>query len=354
MAKVNASWSGGGAFFALEPVWKGYPLNIVHLSIGCFEGLATNRPWIHKIGSICPACRRPSPELANSSMIEITPFPRQCLLIQRKIGVRHVLARHVLGSLVIGALLSVSPANAAGIEVHYAITLAGLSIGKASLSATLEGSTYTLNVNSAMTGIVGAVSKGRGAATARGNVGAGGVLTNGFSLSASNGTDQRTIQIAAAAGSVRSVVIDPPFEDKGGGGDRIPLRDSHKIGVMDPASALIMPSRAADPLDKANCERRIPVFDGSQRFDVVLSYASTKQVKSEKGYSGPALVCQARYVPVAGHRPERRVTKFMAENRHMEAWLVPVNGGKVLIPYRIAVKTMIGTTVIEAESFNPG
>lgn len=246
---------------------------------------------------------------------------------------------------------SLAPGFAQEFSARYRITLAGLSIGQATLEGALNGSTYTLNVSSALTGLVGAVSKGRGAATAKGNLAGTGVLSNGFSLSATNGHDSRTIQIAAASGSVRSVAIEPPFELKE---DRVPLRDSHRIGVIDPVSALLMPLRATDPLDKANCERRIPVFDGSQRFDVVLSYSGTKQVKSEKGYSGPVLVCSARYVPVAGHRPERRVTKFMIANREMDAWLAPVNGGKLLVPYRISVKTMIGTTVIEAVAFNSG
>jgi hypothetical protein len=251
-------------------------------------------------------------------------------------------------------MTGMSASHAADIGAQYGITLAGLQIGKASLTGAISGSSYTINVSSALTGLAGAVSGGRGAATAKGNVAGRNVLTNGFSFSASNGSSQRTIQIAAASGSVRNVVIEPPFEP-GAAGDRIPLRDSHKIGVLDPVSALIMPSRTADALDKSNCERRIPVFDGAQRFDVVLSYAGTRQVKSENGgYSGTVLVCQARYVPVAGHRPDRRVTKFMEANRNMDAWLAPVNGGKLLVPYRISVKTMIGTTVIEATSFNPG
>lgn len=265
-------------------------------------------------------------------------------------------SRGSLGGVTLAAtvlLAGASGARAADIGAQYGITLAGLQIGKASLSAAISGSSYTLNVSSALTGLAGAVSGGRGAATAKGNVAGRNVLTNGFSFSASNGKAQRTIQIAAASGSVRNVVIEPPFEP-GAAGDRIPLRDSHKIGVLDPVSALIMPSRSADALDKANCERRIPVFDGAQRFDVVLSYAGTRQVKSDNGYTGTVLVCQARYVPVAGHRPDRRVTKFMEANRHMDAWLAPVNGGKLLVPYRISVKTMIGTTVIEATSFNPG
>lgn len=246
---------------------------------------------------------------------------------------------------------AIGPAAAQNFSARYGITLAGLSIGQAALEASLSGTTYTLNVSSALTGLVGAVARGRGAATAKGNLAGTGVLSDGFSLNATNGRDSRTIQIAAVSGAVRNVSIEPPFELKE---DRVPLRDSHRIGVLDPVSALLMPARARDPLDKANCERRIPVFDGSQRFDVVLSYAGTKQVKSEKGYSGPVLVCSARYVPVAGHRPDRKVTKFMIANREMDAWLAPVNGGKLLVPYRISVRTMIGTTIIEAVAFNPG
>lgn len=249
------------------------------------------------------------------------------------------------------ALASTAAASAQDVAANYTISLAGLSIGKASINGTVSATSYTLNVSSALTGLVGAVSKGRGAATARGNIGGGTVLSNGFSLSATNGTDTRTIQIGVVSGSVRSIAIEPPLEEKS---DRIPVRDSHKIGVVDPVSALIMPVKGADPFDKSNCERRLPVFDGSQRFDVVLSYAGTRQVNGEGGYSGPVLVCSARYVPVAGHRPDRRVTKFMVENRNMEAWLAPVNGGKVFLPYRISVRTMIGTTVIEANRFNPG
>lgn len=265
---------------------------------------------------------------------------------------QHRSGLRVCGSLAVFLALA-SGAAAGDVVARYTISLAGLSLGKAALEGSLNGADYSLNVSSALTGIVGAVSKGRGAATARGNLANNGsVLTSGFSLSASNGKEDRTIQMAAASGSIRSVVIEPPFEDKAPEA-RVPLKDQHKLNVLDPVSALIMPVKGANPLDAANCDRRLPVFDGSQRFDVVLSYAGTRPVKAN-GYTGQALVCSARYVPVAGHRPDRRVTKFMVENKSMDTWLVPVNGGKQLIPYRISVKTMIGTAVIEADSFNPG
>lgn len=248
--------------------------------------------------------------------------------------------------------LSALPAPAGEVQARYGITLAGVSLGKASLQGALNGSDYEFNVSAALTGLVGAVAKGRGAATARGGLSNGAVLTNGFSLNATNGKDSRTIQMAASSGSVRSVSIEPPLEDKVPEA-RVPLAEKDKLNVLDPVSALIMPVKGGDPLDAANCNRTLAVFDGTQRFNVVLSFASKQPVKA-KDFLGVALVCSARYVPVSGHRPERKVTKFMAENKAMDVWLVPVNSGKQLVPYRISVKTMIGTAVVEAESFNPG
>jgi Protein of unknown function (DUF3108) len=72
---------------------------------------------------------------------------------------------------------------------------------------------------------------------------------------------------------------------------------------------------------------------------------------SATGYSGPVAVCALRYIPIAGHRPNRPGTKFMAENKNMEVWLAPIESARVLLPYRISVKTMIGTAVIEASEF---
>lgn len=267
------------------------------------------------------------------------------------------MSRLSLGSGLAAVVLAVLPAQAGEVQARYGISLAGVSLGKASLQGALNGADYEFNVSAALTGLVGAVAKGRGAATARGGLANGAVLTNGFSLNATNGKENRTIQMAASGGSVRSVTIEPPFEDKYPEA-RVPLSDKDKLNVLDPVSALIMPVKGADPLDAANCNRTLPVFDGTQRFNVVLSFASKQPVKTRdaqgKEVLGVALVCSARYVPVSGHRPERKVTKFMAENKAMDAWLMPVNGGKQLVPYRISVKTMIGTAVVEAESFNPG
>jgi hypothetical protein len=246
------------------------------------------------------------------------------------------------------SLVPVSTSHAQGVEAQYLISLAGLNLGRATLSGTLGEEAYSLNVSARLTGLVGAVTSGQGGASARGTIGKQ-PLSNGFALSASNGSTTRTVQISASAGSVKGVVIEPPFEPNP---ERVPVKPQHLVNIVDPVSALLMPVLGANAKDKANCNRKIPVFDGTQRFDVVLSFVETQQIEHESGYKGAILICSARYVPQAGHRPERRVTKFMMENKDMSVWLVPAQKGEVLLPLRISVKTMIGTSVIEATSFS--
>jgi hypothetical protein len=44
----------------------------------------------------------------------------------------------------------------------------------------------------------------------------------------------------------------------------------------------------------------------------------------------------------------------MAENKSMEVWLAPVGASRIVMPWRISVATMVGTTVIEATEFSAG
>ncbi len=253
--------------------------------------------------------------------------------------------RHAM--LIFGAISVFSgPALAGPIDAHYAVSLAGIPIGTAVMNGQVDNGHYNLTVSAKLVGIATMVSNGRGAAQASGGVNGARVLSGGYALSASNSQMSRTIQMSMAGGNIGAIKIEPPFDEKS---DRIPVTEANKRGVVDPVSALVMPMLAGNALAPENCNRTIPVFDGAQRFDVVLSYAGAKAVKS-KSFDGQAIVCKARYVPVAGHRPEREATKYMENNREMEAWLVPVAGAKVLVPYRIAVKTMIGTAVIEAQA----
>jgi hypothetical protein len=261
---------------------------------------------------------------------------------------KRMVKRRVPALVLMASLCGAGGAAAGPLEARYGVTLAGLSIGTAVFSGQISPQGYQAALNARLTGLVGVLTTGQGAVQVSGGFAGARPLSQGYALSANNSQISRTIQIGMSSGNITQVAIDPPFEPHA---DRVPVLEHHRRAVADPVSALIMPVAGnGDIMDPANCNRVIPVFDGVQRFDVTLSSAGSRVVNEpRKGYVGHALVCSARYAPVAGHRPIP-ATDYMKANREMSVWLVPVAGSRALVPWRIQVKTQVGALVIEAMS----
>lgn len=242
--------------------------------------------------------------------------------------------------------------HAASLEADYAISLIGIPIGTATLNGAIDAAGYKLSINAKMTGLVGGVTSGRGAGTATGNLVQSRINPASFAITAASSSDTRTIRMALGGSAVQAIDISPPIDPKP---DRVPVNDIHKRGIIDPISAFLMPVAASDPLSAATCNRSLPIFDGAARYDITMSYGGTRVVKIN-GYQGNVVVCNVRYVPIAGHRSERKATQFMAGNREISTWLAPIAGTNLVAPVRVSVKTMIGTAVIEATQFaaDPG
>jgi hypothetical protein len=49
--------------------------------------------------------------------------------------------------------------------------------------------------------------------------------------------------------------------------------------------------------------------------------------------------------------PRRKAIKYLVAQREMEAWLVPIAGTRVMVPFRVSVPTPIGMGVLEATEF---
>jgi hypothetical protein len=243
---------------------------------------------------------------------------------------------------VAAAVLAAAPARAEILKAEYGISLAGLPLGVAHATAAIEGRRYRLDVQARLTGIASIVSSGRGGGTATGSLATHRPAPFSYALVSGSGREQRTVRMALANGDVRQVEVVPPLEPRV---DRVPVAPTHRRGVVDPLSALLMPMMAERPLDPANCNRTLPIFDGAARFDVALSYGGTHRMAS-RGYTGEVLVCNARYAPISGHR-ERPATQFMRDNRDIALWLAPIEGTRILVPVRISLRTMVGVAVVE-------
>lgn len=237
------------------------------------------------------------------------------------------------------------------IETRYDVTLMGMQIGVARLKVALDGDRYKADVWTRLTGLAGVLTEGKGAGSASGSLSGSSVVPAAFAVTTASGNKSVSVRMALTEGSVRALKVNPPVPERK---NRVPLRDGHTRNIVDPVSALLMPvAGGANAGDPAACNRTLPLFDGSARFDIPLSFARSQKING-RAFSGTVAVCSGRYRAIAGHVPDRADTKFMENNRDIEVWLAPSPDGRVFLPYRIAVRSPIGLVVIEATRFPGG
>jgi hypothetical protein len=115
--------------------------------------------------------------------------------------------------------------------------------------------------------------------------------------------------------------------------------------------SLIRVPGTGNPVGPQACQRTTSIFDGRMRYDLRFAYKRMEQVKTDKGYEGPVVVCAVYFIPIAGFIPHRHSIKYLAEQRDMEVWLAPVANTRVLVPYRLSIPTPFGLGVMQASQF---
>ena len=259
--------------------------------------------------------------------------------------------RAILGAFtVMTAACAGAPVHAQGkLEARYTVTIAGIPIGRGSWNADIGEDHYVTGASGRVTGILRAVTNGEGSAGARGLISAGRLMTTSYAVNLTADNRPDAIRMALNGGAVKDLVAEPPTPFAP---DRVPITDAHVRGVVDPLTAGLIPMGASgDMLSPEACHRTLPIFDGRQRYDLVLSFKRMERVRAERGYQGPAVVCMVVYQPLAGHRPERAAIRHLAQSRDMEIALAPVAGTRVLAPFRILIPTLIGPAVLQATQF---
>jgi hypothetical protein len=165
-------------------------------------------------------------------------------------------------------------------------------------------------------------------------------------LSFEDSKKRQQLRMSFANGTVSKVDIVP----KKPRGRDIPVTAAQLQGVLDPLTAAFLAVRSDAPAgDLSVCKQSVPVFDGRQRFNIVLSpkRAETLGNGAPKGLGERAAVCRVRYEPISGYRPDHPGVQYMQKNDKVEVWLVPVPGTEHYVPYKILVPTTWGSGTVE-------
>lgn len=228
----------------------------------------------------------------------------------------------------------------ATVRVVYDVNFNGLRIGTFEFQAQAEQQSYTLLGNARLSILLGAF-------TWDSETRSFGLIVDeapkpaSFSFDFKSSLNAGSMKMGFSDGAVTDVKHAPPEVLRSG---TVPLREQHLKGVFDPLSAIMVISRASAPNP---CDRRVPIFDGKERFDLLFSYKSQMQLNEQQTKGSPAVahVCRVRYLPIAGHKVDSE-TKFMASNDNIEVALLPVANANVLVPYQVSIPTMAGVVTL--------
>ncbi|WP_334175714.1 DUF3108 domain-containing protein [Pseudoxanthobacter sp.] len=242
------------------------------------------------------------------------------------------------------------PAAAESIRVGgiYAVTFSGVPVGRATFSLVSEEGAYSIRIALKPAAVGKVVAAGNFRAESTGWLHEGRVLPTRFTLESVDTESENRVEMHMADGAVLRSEAEPALPEREA---RVPLTDVVMSGgILDPVSAalVLVPAGGGNAPPKAACDGRLPIFDGWTRYDIRLSYRETEEVVLPT-FEGQAVVCQARWVPVAGHIPGRKAVEFMKNNRRISVSYVPVGRSGLMVPYRIEMKTLYGTLMVAAE-----
>src|SRR6201996_9659874 len=199
-------------------------------------------------------------------------------------------ARSVLSAVAAWFVLAPLPAAAqVRLEAQYEATLAGISVGRGTWAIEIGEDTYSAAAQGGNTGLLKTISNGAGTGASQGRVVGGALVPQAYEASTTTSKKSETVHITLLNGNIRDYGIEPvPPVDP----DRIPVTDAHKKGVLDPmTSTLVRVPGTGEMLTPDACNAGAAVFDGRMRYEVKLDFKRMENVKAEKGYHGPAVVC---------------------------------------------------------------
>jgi hypothetical protein len=246
--------------------------------------------------------------------------------------------------------LAADPALAQSrLDARYAVSLAGVPVGKGAWVIDIAENQYTAAASGATAGLLRVFASGQGSGASRGFMVGGNPVPASFAASITSDKKTEEIRMTLASGDVKEFAVTPQLPDDP---ERVPVTEAHTHGVSDPMTGtLFRVPGTGDPVGPQACQRTTPIFDGRMRYNLQFAYKRMEKVKADKGYEGPVVVCAVYFTPLAGYVPHRSSIKYLTAQRDMEVWFAPVGASRMLVPFRVSIPTPIGVGVMQATQF---
>ncbi|MFN9357974.1 MAG: DUF3108 domain-containing protein, partial [Alphaproteobacteria bacterium] len=133
--------------------------------------------------------------------------------------------------------------------------------------------------------------------------------------------------------------------------ERYPVSADQKRGTLDPLSGIVQALSGVSRSSGKPCGDTVRVFDGRRRYDIELKFQGNEKLKSDEGYSGPAIRCTVSYKQLAGFKPNINKGRTLPTISVWFANLESTTGGPVQafhVPVKIMTETPYGIALAHA------
>ncbi|MGO8779503.1 MAG: DUF3108 domain-containing protein [Rhodomicrobium sp.] len=241
-----------------------------------------------------------------------------------------------------------SSVRASSVNAVYNIHFLGAHIGEFRIHSSINNRQYNLQANADISVFFGAVNW-KGVTASHGLMTANGPVPLNYTFHYATSDKREAVEIRFQQRMVQDIIINPPSHP---GARSVPITAADLQNVVDPLSAVILLSQARlSRFSGADaCTKRLPIFDGKIRYDLVLSPKGTRTIGSGRSHN-IAYVCRVNYVPIAGHK-QGKTSDYATGNTGIEIWLVPMPEAGLLVPYYVHVPTPAGTASMVTAKFD--
>ncbi len=237
------------------------------------------------------------------------------------------------------------------INAKYDIKFNGFPLGNFELQSNLSRKAYSMIGSTKLSILEGLLFEWQGTTSSVGTLTKAGPQPKAFSFDFRSSKKSEQLQMQFGRNSVKSVVSQPPVIPSA---MRVPVTAKHLENVVDPMSALVLLTTPKGSIpSRTICDRKIPVFDGKERFNLVLSYRQTLPVSDFGTLGSPlsAFVCRVKYIPISGHSKTNQLASYLSKSDDIEIWMLPAEKANMYFPYHISIPTPFGFATLTAKSF---
>lgn len=234
---------------------------------------------------------------------------------------------------------------ASTVQLVWQVYLGGFNLGNVGIKSSFAGNSYSAVSRLKTAGVVNSFYEAVIDATSVGAVNGGGLQPQKYDSNTNNEKTNQKVGLVYSAAGIQ-LFSDPPYNT-----ERFPVTEEQKRGTLDPLSGLVFALSGVSQSAAKPCGETVRVFDGRRRYDIELNYVGQDKVKTDGGYSGPAVKCTVIYKQLAGFKPNLNKGKSIPV---ITTWLAPMEssaGGpvkKFMVPVKIMTDTPYGVALAHA------